>query len=122
MFFNGQQNNYYTEASLLARQAAQHYWWRKHYRRRLFAFGRNTCPMGNFSNLVMGIFAQDTWQLLASTKIEGGLRLDHHTTYGNFVLPRIALFQRINKEWGARARFWNGLQNSQPLDTPNSGL
>ena len=108
-FFSGKQNNYYAEVSLLKR-------WHKH----TIVAGINTTgdkfspsistpvAIGSFVNNVVGIFAQDSWQLLANTKVETGLRLDQHDSYGSFLLPRIAIFQRINKNWGSRAGFGMG--------------
>ncbi len=64
----------------------------------------------------MGVFAQDTWQLLPATKLEGGLRVDHHTTYGDFVLPRLAMFQQFNKAWGARLGFGMGYKTPNPME------
>ncbi len=72
-------------------------------------------PVGSFSNTTAGIFIQDTWQIFAKTKLEGGLRSDHHYTYGNFLLPRLAIFQRFNDTWGARAGFGMGYVTPNPL-------
>ncbi|MEX6687404.1 TonB-dependent receptor [Danxiaibacter flavus] len=72
-------------------------------------------PVGTFSNTTAGAFMQDTWQILPKTKLEGGLRADHHYTYGNFLLPRLAIFQRFNDTWGARAGFGMGYVTPNPL-------
>jgi iron complex outermembrane receptor protein/outer membrane receptor for ferrienterochelin and colicins len=34
--------------------------------------------------------------------LEAGIRTDHHNHYGNFVLPRVALFHRFNEQWATR--------------------
>ncbi|PZF71058.1 TonB-dependent receptor [Taibaiella soli] len=114
--FKAQQKNFYSEASLAI-----------HLDRHNIVGGVNItgddfrpdastpAPVGNFSNTVQGIFGQDTWQLLKNTKLEGGLRVDHHTQYGMFVLPRLALFQKINEAWGVRAGFGMGYKTPNPL-------
>jgi outer membrane receptor for ferrienterochelin and colicins len=118
--FNGRQKNYYAELSIFKRT-------RKHN----IVAGINTTgdefapaeetpvPVGSFSNNVLGAFLQDTWRLFSGTKLETGLRLDHHNQYGNFLLPRIALFQQINKHWGARAGYGMGYITPNPL-TPQT--
>lgn len=107
--FKGNQQNYYAEASLVQRLTAH-----------TLVAGLNVTgdrfrpsdatpvPVGRFSNNTAGIFVQDTWQLWARTKLEAGLRADHHVDYGNFVLPRLVLFHRFDEHWGGRAGFGMG--------------
>lgn len=114
--FKGRQNSFYNEASLSA-----------HLNKHNLVGGLNLTgddfrpdastpvEVGAFSNTVYGFFAQDTWQLLPGTKLEGGLRIDHHTQYGNFVLPRLALFQKLGEAWGIRAGFGMGYKTPNPL-------
>lgn len=114
--FEGRQLNFYTEASVV-----------KHAGSHTLVGGINItgddftpdastpAPVGSFSNTTAGIFMQDTWQLLKSTKLEAGIRADHHDQYGNFVLPRIALFHHINDEWGTRLGFGMGYTTPNPL-------
>lgn len=117
--FNGRQQNYYGEASIFVPAKA-------------FSFvgGINTVgdrfapqPVANpiaaariqaFSNNTAGAFAQATLRLNATT-IEAGLRGDHHFTYGNFVLPRIAFIHHINQHWGVRAGAGAGYKAPNPL-------
>lgn len=58
--------------------------------------------INNFSNNTVGAFSQLTANLSAQTIAEAGLRLDHHQDYGNFVLPRVALFHRFSDQWATR--------------------
>jgi iron complex outermembrane receptor protein/outer membrane receptor for ferrienterochelin and colicins len=114
--FSGQQDNYYTEASAVKR-AHQH----------TIVGGINVngdrfvpsaatpVPIGRFSNNIVGVFAQDTWQVWPGAKLEAGLRADHHNSYGNFVLPRVALFYRLNEHWGARLGYGTGYIAPNPL-------
>jgi iron complex outermembrane receptor protein/outer membrane receptor for ferrienterochelin and colicins len=76
-------------------------------------------PVGKFANNIIGVFGQDTWRLFNNTKLEAGLRFDHHDQFGNFLLPRIALFQRFNEHWGGRAGFGMGYLTPNPL-TPQT--
>jgi outer membrane receptor for ferrienterochelin and colicins len=115
-FFSARQTNFYSEASLTA-HAGKHF----------IVGGLNVtgdvfkpsaatpAPVGKFSNTTQGAFVQDTWKLLESTKLETGLRLDHHNDYGNFVLPRIALFHHFSEAWGARLGYGMGYKTPNPL-------
>jgi outer membrane receptor for ferrienterochelin and colicins len=44
----------------------------------------------------IGLFAQDDWRLFEKTTIETGLRLDHNSRYGSFLLPRVSVLYKIN--------------------------
>ncbi len=72
-------------------------------------------PLNNFSNSTAGLFVQNTWNIKEKTTIEAGLRDDYHNTYGNFLLPRIALFHRFNEAWAARAGIGFGYKTPNPL-------
>jgi outer membrane receptor for ferrienterochelin and colicins len=114
--FAGSQQNYYTEASLVARPGRHTLVSGVNVTGDRFAPDAATpAPVGIIRNTVAGLFAQDTWQLLPHTKLEGGLRWDHHFTYGNFVLPRLALFHQFGKGWGTRLGFGMGYKNPNPL-------
>lgn len=57
-------------------------------------FERDTQSNGlidDFSEETMGVFGQYTWDIDASLVLETGLRIDNHSDYGNFVLPRLSL-------------------------------
>lgn len=114
--FNAQQQNFYSEAALNARLKKHNIVGGINVTSDMFKPDAATpAPIGRFSNTTQGIFVQDTWQLFEQTKLEGGLRWDHHNTYGNFVLPRLAVFQRINEAWGIRAGFGMGYKTPNPL-------
>lgn len=115
-FFSGEQTSFYTEASLTA-HAGTH----------TIVAGLNVTgddfkpsdatpvPVGSFSNTTIGAFVQDNWRIANSTKLEAGLRIDHHYDYGNFLLPRIAVFHHFNKQWGTRFGFGMGYKTPNPL-------
>jgi iron complex outermembrane receptor protein/outer membrane receptor for ferrienterochelin and colicins len=114
--FRGAQQNYYAEASLSARLK------RHNLVGGINVTGDDFRPseatpaiVGAIANNVVGIFTQDTWLLPEGTKLEGGLRLDYHKQYGAFVLPRIAVFHRFDRHWGARGGFGLGYKTPNPL-------
>ena len=73
----------------------------------------------DFSNNTIGAFAQYTGKIRGSTTLELGLRADHHFKYGNFVLPRIALFHRFNERWATRWGMGFGYKTPNALAVQN---
>ncbi len=71
--------------------------------------------LNNFSNQVIGAFAQNTWNLNESLLVEAGLRDDYHLQYGNFVLPRLAAFYRFDKHWATRTGVGMGYKTPDPF-------
>jgi len=118
--FKGSQQNYYAEASVVARAGKHTLVGGINITGDHFAPDATTpAPVGTLTNMVWGIFTQDTWQLQPHTKLECGLRIDHHFTYGNFVLPRLALFHQLSTCWGTRLGFGMGYKNPNPLTPQN---
>ncbi|HRI21976.1 MAG TPA: TonB-dependent receptor, partial [Panacibacter sp.] len=114
--FGGKQNNFYSEASLVAHISKHTVVGGINITSDIFKPSAATpVPVGEFSNTTIGAFVQDTWQLPGSTKLETGLRIDHHNNYGTFVLPRVALFHHFNDAWGARLGFGMGYKTPNPL-------
>jgi outer membrane receptor for ferrienterochelin and colicins len=115
-FFRGQQNNYYGEVSLTARA-------HRHFITgginitgdRFMPAAATPVPVGAFSNRIPGIFLQDNWQLSAATRLEAGIRADHPNGFGTIVLPRVALFNRLDEHWDIRAGFGMGYITPNPL-------
>jgi len=75
--------------------------------------------VGSFTNTTEGVFIQNTWQVLQNTKLETGLRADHHNKYGDFLLPRVAVFHRFDEHWGSRVGFGMGYTTPNPLTPQN---
>ncbi len=69
----------------------------------------------NFSNNTAGVFAQYTAKFNSATTLESGLRIDHHFTYGNFILPRLALFHKFNQVWSTRLGIGFGYKTPNAL-------
>ena len=74
-----------------------------------------TLALGEYGNNTIGAFTQITKTFFKATKLETGIRYDHHNKYGDFILPRIAIFQKINEHWGSRAGFGMGYTTPNPL-------
>ncbi len=115
-YFKGNQFNYFTEISLLVPYGSNS-----------LVAGINvlgdkfkklpsgTILLNNFSNNTVGAFIQNTWQLRENTLLEAGLRNDYHNRYGNFLLPRIAFFNRFNEHWATRLGVGFGYKTPNPL-------
>ncbi|MFL5743791.1 MAG: TonB-dependent receptor domain-containing protein [Niastella sp.] len=114
--FKGNQFNYFTEASILIPKEKYS-----------FVAGVNATgdrfkilpsdpvALTDFNNNTVGAFAQATVNLPVNTILEAGLRADHHNHYGDFVLPRVALFHRFNEEWATRLGVGFGYKAPNPL-------
>lgn len=50
----------------------------------------------------LGAFVQDTWDVTERMVVEGGLRAEHHNTFGTFVLPRASLLYRLTNNLSTR--------------------
>ena len=68
-------------------------------------------PLGD-SQLTVGAFAQDTWDVTDRLAVELGLRGDLHDEYGLFVLPRASARMRVAE--GVTARATGGLGYKAP--------
>ncbi len=74
--------------------------------------------LSTFNNLTYGVFAQYNKQY-KKTNIELGIRADKHTTYGNFILPRVAAIHRFNNSIALRAGMGMGYKTPNPLAPQN---
>jgi iron complex outermembrane receptor protein/outer membrane receptor for ferrienterochelin and colicins len=115
-YFNGNQLNYYIEASLYVPHKQNN-----------FVAGINVTgdrfrkrpsdaiALNDYSNTTSGIFAQNTWQVKDCTTLETGIRDDYHFKFGNFFLPRVALFHRFSDRWAGRGGIGFGYKTPNPL-------
>jgi len=58
----------------------------------------HTSLLNDYTYATVGGFLQDDWQLTPALSVQGGLRVDHHNTYGNFVLPRAAVLFKASPD------------------------
>ena len=119
-FFKGNQFNYFSEASLFIPKEKYS-----------VVMGINAVGdkftikpsdpvlLHNYGNYTAGAFAQLTATLKEKTNLEAGLRADHHDKYGDFVLPRLALFHRFNEHWATRWGVGFGYKSPNPLMVQN---
>ncbi|MBY0537093.1 MAG: TonB-dependent receptor [Chitinophagaceae bacterium] len=118
--FTGRQTNYYTELSAFLPHNANNLVVGVNATGDQFTKLTNTIPLNNFHNNTVGVFAQESINLQEHTNIEIGLRNDYHFTYGNFILPRLAIFHRINEHWATRAGIGFGYKAPNALAAQNT--
>jgi outer membrane receptor for ferrienterochelin and colicins len=118
--FKGYQQNYYSEASIFAPYKNSSLVAGINATGDKFTNVTNNIPLQNFSNNTIGAFVQNTWTIKEKTTIETGLRNDYHFTYGNFILPRVAIFHRFDKHWATRAGVGFGYKTPNALAPQNT--
>ncbi len=119
-FFKGNQLNYFTEASfLISKEQYSCVAGVNIVGDRFKKLASDPILLNNFDNNTFGIFTQFTANLPANTILEAGLRADHHTRYGNFALPRLALFHRFNEQFATRLGAGFGYKTPNPLAVQN---
>ncbi|GAB3892699.1 TonB-dependent receptor [Larkinella knui] len=69
--------------------------------------------ISDFTYNTVGLFLQDDWRAGNKVTLQGGLRLDHHTVFGNFFLPRLSVLIKPNEQWSVRTSVGTGYK------TPN---
>lgn len=62
----------------------------------------NTASLRDYQNTTFGGFLQNTWDINETFALESGLRTDHNSEYGTFVLPRVSLLFTVNSELSGR--------------------
>jgi len=118
--FKGNQLNYFSELSLLIPKDKNS--WVMGINAtgdRFKKLASDPILLNNFENNTIGAFAQYTGNISEHTTLEAGLRADHHFTYGDFVLPRIAVFHRFNQHWATRLGIGLGYKTPNALTPQN---
>jgi outer membrane receptor for ferrienterochelin and colicins len=119
-FFRGKELNYYTEASALSSFDKSDWVGGFNFIGDQFMKKPSDPVLVNdYSNQTLGAFVQNTYRFTESNILETGLRLDHHFQYGDFILPRIALFHRFNEAWASRFGFGMGYKTPNALAPQN---
>ncbi|MES2890732.1 MAG: TonB-dependent receptor, partial [Bacteroidota bacterium] len=118
--FEGSQLNYFTEASYsISKEMHSLVTGINATGDRFKKLKGTALQLDNFANNTIGAFAQYNGKLTLHTTLELGLRTDHHFTYGNFFLPRIAVFDRFNEQWATRAGMGFGYKTPNALSPQN---
>jgi outer membrane receptor for ferrienterochelin and colicins len=119
-FFHGKQLNYYTEVSALLSGDKTDWVGGINFIGDEFNIKpSDPVLLKDFANKTAGAFLQNTYRFRENDILETGIRLDHHFDYGNFVLPRIALFHRFNENWASRFGFGMGYKTPNALASQN---
>lgn len=79
------------------------------------AFRKNpdSTRLVDYTYQTIGGFVQDDWQVGEKVAVQAGLRLDHHNTFGNFLLPRLSVKLKPSEPWTLRLSVGTGYK------TPN---
>jgi iron complex outermembrane receptor protein/outer membrane receptor for ferrienterochelin and colicins len=119
-YFRGKELNYYTEASaLLSGDKTDWVGGINFIGDEFEKKPSDPILLNDFGNKTVGAFLQNTYRFKENDILETGLRLDHHFDYGNFLLPRIALFHRFNENWASRFGFGMGYKTPNALAPQN---
>lgn len=56
----------------------------------------------DYNQSTSGVFVQDDWKVSNKVILQAGSRVDYHSKYGTFFLPRFSALYKINKDFYAR--------------------
>ncbi len=113
--FTGNQLNYFSELSLFVPYHSNSFVAGINATGDRFKKATDVIPLNNFHNNTIGFFAQNTLSIMEHTTLETGIRNDYQFTYGNFFLPRVAIFHRFDKHWATRAGLGLGYKTPNAL-------
>jgi len=119
--FTATQTTYYTEASYLRGLGPRHtlvLGLNANGEQLTTAAGSPTPLLSPYRYGTLGAFAQDDYHPTPRLDVQAGLRLDHHNTYGNFPLPRLAVLYKLTESLTARLN--GGLGYRVPVPYVNS--
>ena len=102
-YFKAEQMDYYSEIALLLKKKKSNWITGINFTGSHFSkLQGDIVYLKETKNNTVGIFTQYNYTIFKNTSIEAGLRDDYSDKYFNFLLPRIAIFKKINDHWGAR--------------------
>jgi iron complex outermembrane receptor protein/outer membrane receptor for ferrienterochelin and colicins len=70
----------------------------------------------NEANNTTGFFTQDDWKFADKFTLQAGLRYDHNSDYGGFLLPRLSLMYKASSKVTMRLGGGFGYKNSELFD------
>lgn len=103
-FFKGNQTSSYTEAAFNFKIAKQQFVTGINVTTEKFTEDSTKSHLQrNYNYSTAGIFLQDDWKPTEKFSMQAGLRTDYQNQFGYFVLPRLAVMYKFNKEFYVRA-------------------
>jgi iron complex outermembrane receptor protein/outer membrane receptor for ferrienterochelin and colicins len=73
----------------------------------------DSTQLQNVTTNTIGFFGQDDWKFNEHFTLQAGIRYDVHSKYGNFLLPRLSLMYKVNRE--VTMRIGGGLGYKTPV-------
>ncbi|SFE60478.1 TonB-dependent receptor [Spirosoma endophyticum] len=110
---DGRQSSVYLEANDLTRFGKQQLIVGANLTVEAFRKNPDSTRLVDYTYSTMGAFVQDDWQVGEKVAIQAGLRVDHHNTFGNFLLPRLSVKLKPSEPWTVRLSVGTGYK------TPN---
>ncbi|QJD81140.1 TonB-dependent receptor [Spirosoma rhododendri] len=110
---DGRQSSVYLEANDLKRFGKQQLIVGANLTVEAFRKNADSTRLVDYTYSTIGGFVQDDWQVGEKVSLQAGLRVDHHNTFGNFVLPRLSLKLKPSDPWTVRLSVGTGYK------TPN---
>lgn len=77
----------------------------------------DTTPLPNEQSNTLGAFVQDDWKINNKLFMQSGIRLDYHSIYGSYLLPRISLMYKPSKPFTFRLGAGLGYKNPELFTT-----
>lgn len=110
---DGNQSSVYLEANDLIRVGKQQLIIGGNLTTEAFRKNPDSTRLVDYTYQTIGGFVQDDWQVGEKVALQAGLRLDHHNTFGNFLLPRLSVKVKPSDAWTVRVSVGTGYK------TPN---
>ncbi|GAB3571501.1 hypothetical protein GCM10027578_29850 [Spirosoma luteolum] len=110
---DGNQSSVYLEANDLIRVGKQQLIIGGNLTTETFRKNPDSTRLVDYTYQTIGGFVQDDWQVGEKVALQAGLRLDHHNTFGNFLLPRLSVKVKPSDAWTVRVSVGTGYK------TPN---
>ncbi|QMW03231.1 TonB-dependent receptor [Spirosoma foliorum] len=110
---DGRQSSIYLEGNNLARLGKHQLIVGANLTVEAFRKNPDSTRLVDYTYQTIGGFVQDDWQVGEKVAIQAGLRLDHHNTFGSFLLPRLSVKLKPAEPWTIRLSVGTGYK------TPN---
>lgn len=105
---DGRQSSVYLEANELVRFGKQQLIAGANLTIEAFRKNPDSTRLVDYTYQTVGAFVQDDWQVGEKVAVQAGLRFDHHTTFGSFLLPRLSVKIKPADPWTVRLSVGTG--------------